>query len=693
MRWITLCGVVGVAFGATGCLEYTNPDLDAPNPPAFTQAPDQVATTSVTVEGTKDPRSDVFYCDLGDTNCCVGPDRKKVNAEFTGTDWTVQLSLTPGDNRVEFCAQDSVGHFSTINPYVVKADNQPPEPPFALLNGNYFSQQVRPVLTWKGEDTQVGDLPQGTVVQRWQIIVDQVTPSAACAAGPGAFSNQVFDFDRQDPNFAVDGDTYSYTLPVEVDSATTTARMCVDQYTWSVQSWDGVDNPSVVSTSGFYVGVAGDVNGDSLPDTAIGAPDTGTGRVFVYFGTTNLGAIGAASNRLEIAGGTGNMARFGAAVKVIPDINGDALSEVVVGVPGNGDVFVFLGDESWDEETNPITGFAAFIDGDNEFGASLDARDLNNDGVPDLLIGWPNFNAGEGRAAIVFGDGAWNTTAPPTIVASTDADIYIESAAANIDFGRSVSIPGDIDSDGLVEIVVGAPNASGQDGAVYLFSIDPTVNQYDAAMGDNDTIAGLVPETDGFVGSTLAGGLNVNDDTKPDFLVGASGFNGAVGHLYFCVATAADTATCCDIPNIGNQVGTATSVSLVGFNDRSASRAAVAAGNPSANDLDGVVKLTSWQGPNQCDFSAPQSYAGASGSDEKLGTSVDGVGDLNGDGVLDLVVGAPDFTYVATRSGRGRVITVGTNLQLTPGPTMEIDPGVLLGEPLSLGAAVGGLAQ
>ncbi|MBL8946441.1 MAG: FG-GAP repeat protein [Myxococcales bacterium] len=183
--------------------------------------------------------------------------------------------------------------------------------------------------------------------------------------------------------------------------------------------------------SGRSVCGAGDVNGDGVPDVAIGAPDAALngvpapwGRSYVVFGK----ADGSPVDLGDVAIGDGGYAidgeassdRSGTSVGGGGDVNGDGLSDVLIGAPdadpngsNSGRTYVVLGKADTDNiELADITlglgGFA--LDGeaatDGSGNSVAIAGDVNGDGVADVIIGAfdadPN-GSSSGRAYIVFG--------------------------------------------------------------------------------------------------------------------------------------------------------------------------------------------------------------------------------------------------------------------------------------------------
>ena len=101
-----------------------------------------------------------------------------------------------------------------------------------------------------------------------------------------------------------------------------------------------------------------------------------------------------------------------------------------------------------------IQGAAA----DDDSGCSVSgAGDVNGDGIDDLIIGAdaadPNGRANAGASYVVFGT---DQGFPATIDLATDADLTIQGAAADDRSGYSVSGAGDVDGDGIDDLIIGA---------------------------------------------------------------------------------------------------------------------------------------------------------------------------------------------------------------------------------------------
>ncbi len=199
---------------------------------------------------------------------------------------------------------------------------------------------------------------------------------------------------------------------------------------------------------------AGDVNGDGYSDIIIGAKGYGSnkGRAYLYTNTMSGDDIADLSF-------TGQSSiNFGVSVSTAGDVNGDGYSDIIVGATegfgANSKAFIFYGglimDNSADVTLNgPVSGFGYSVS---------TAGDVNADGYSDVIVG--STGAALGNAFIYYGGVSMNT----------GIDITLYTGISYDQFGQSVSDAGDIDGDGYAEVIIGAPGHSSNTGRAYIYS-------------------------------------------------------------------------------------------------------------------------------------------------------------------------------------------------------------------------------
>jgi hypothetical protein len=232
--------------------------------------------------------------------------------------------------------------------------------------------------------------------------------------------------------------------------------------------------------SGFSVRNAGDVNGDGLADVIVGARNalSQVGRSYVVFGKTSGNVV----NLAAVVGGTGGFvingefaADFsGTSVSSAGDVNGDGLVDLIVSANGSspasrvgaGRSYVVFGQTG----TTAINltavaggtgGFA--INGQSSSESSgrwvSGAGDVNGDGLADLIVGAPVSDpaagADAGRGYVVFGKSS-GTAIDLFDVANGVGGFVINGQAAGDQSSYAVSSAGDVNGDGLADVVVGA---------------------------------------------------------------------------------------------------------------------------------------------------------------------------------------------------------------------------------------------
>ena len=204
----------------------------------------------------------------------------------------------------------------------------------------------------------------------------------------------------------------------------------------------------------------------------------GGGRSYVVFGGPAVGDLGVLA-LANLNGKTGFKLNgestgdwSGNSVSGLGDVNGDGVADLFVGAPGRANntgrsYMVFGGagvGSSGALELSKLNGQNGFkLDGEGEgdySGWSVSgAGDFNDDGVADLLLGAYGHASGAGRSYVVFGGLAVGSSGELALSSLNGQNGFkLDGEAASDGSGWFVSAAGDINGDGVDDLLVGAPN-------------------------------------------------------------------------------------------------------------------------------------------------------------------------------------------------------------------------------------------
>lgn len=326
---------------------------------------------------------------------------------------------------------------------------------------------------------------------------------------------------------------------------------------FELSSLNGTNGFVVVGAYGTKIGLsvssAGDMNGDGIGDLLIGS-DTQT--AYVVFGGAGLGANGVLM--LEGLNGINGFALdyrggyFGTSVANAGDINGDGMSDLVIGAPPDTAVVIFgklglggngIGNFSIINGSNGLLLRCSDQQGVNQkCGQSVaGAGDVNGDGISDLVIGSPNDDNYRGKGYVIFGRAGLGGNGTLFIDQLNGSNGFILRGEPGFSIcGQSVAGVGDVNGDGIADLMIGAPNADsknmGQIGKSYIVFGR-------AGLGGNGTLElSSLDGTNGFVlngeqgldnsGSSVASAGDINSDGIADLAIGAPGSGNGTGRVY-----------------------------------------------------------------------------------------------------------------------------------------------------------------
>ena len=279
--------------------------------------------------------------------------------------------------------------------------------------------------------------------------------------------------------------------------------------------WLGFSNDQELGAS---VAAVGDVNDDGVPDAAFGSPHAS---IAVHHGGLLDVISGATHLPLWSFNGLFADGELGFSAASAGDVNHDLHDDIVVGAPfagasTEGVVTVFSGADGSTLYTK--SGQSA----NSEFGFSVSgARDIDNDGWPDFVVGAPLESAtgtAAGRVRVYSGH--------------TGSLMWTNSGSPGYHLGYSVSAISDVDGDGFADYIAGSPfgdhNSTQGAGIVRVFS-GATGNVYHSFFGDN---------TGDHLGWSVSRGGDVNNDGTPDIVAGApnastNGANSGLARVWF----------------------------------------------------------------------------------------------------------------------------------------------------------------
>ena len=321
---------------------------------------------------------------------------------------------------------------------------------------------------------------------------------------------------------------------------------------------NGFTAQGVASTdlAGLSVAGGGDFNNDGVDDVIVAAPGTSNGTVYVVFGdavtgfagTFDLGSLDGTNGFTIVGAGAGN--NLGSDVGNAGDVNDDGIADIIVGASGAnggaGVVYVIYGSgASFPAQIdagllNGTNGFAipGLAAGDGLGWSVSPAGDVNNDNVDDIIVGANNAGAGnEGAAYVVFGSNSFGSSFDLATLAGANG-FSIVTATAGQSLGFDVDGAGDVNDDGLDDLIVGAPGSvlPATDGAAYVvFGQNSSASVDVGGLTATTGIAMPAPRSGHTLGHSVSGAGDVNDDGIADVILADDfdGSNAGQGYLLF----------------------------------------------------------------------------------------------------------------------------------------------------------------
>ncbi len=440
---------------------------------------------------------------------------------------------------------------------------------------------------------------------------------------------------------------------------------------------------------------------DTINYTIADDQKTATGTITVAVPAINLNALNG-NNGFTVTGAAGNFA--GSSLSNIGDFNGDTIDDFIVGgfaadpnnINATGESYVVFGTN----QGFPANFDLSTLNGTNGFiiegfeaesfsgGAVSSAGDINGDGLKDLIIGAfasdSNSLNNSGRTYVVLGSNQPFSTRFNLANLNGNNGFVINSNQALDYSGLAVSSAGDFNNDGLDDLAVAAPAGINTFlGKVYLVygrlnGFPPAFNPTDLQWDDGI----VINHNNGLAGTTVSNAGDINGDQIDDLIIGAEQGslegNPKGGETYVLFGKDGGYQNGFSLSNLDGTNGF--TIKGDGYSVSSVS----GAGDINADGLEDIIIGVS-QSPGNNQTNAGKAYVvfgtqagftqqldlftlnGNNGfvingvePDELLGGSVKGAGDINGDKIDDLIIGASGATANGIKSAGKTYVVFGS---------------------------------
>ena len=417
---------------------------------------------------------------------------------------------------------------------------------------------------------------------------------------------------------------------------------------------------------GSIMSAVRDVDGDGHADLLIGSPEnddagTGAGKIYFLSGANMVdGSYDITQADLQILGAAAED-KAGSSISSAGDIDGDERFDILIGAPfsdfaGNasGIAYLFKGAYISNGTTSVSSADIRFY-GENPVDLAGSyvgtAGDVDDDGFDDLIIGAPYSDAGGTRSGQVYLFLGSDLTALTYSVSESYASFYGEAVYDEVKYAKGV---GDVDGDGLDDIMVGVPqnDDGGTDaGKVYLiYGSSLSGGSLPVSLSD---IAFVGEQAQDKAGFAVQGCGDINADGLEDILVSApkSDVNGTNSGKIYLITNAAMLSTSMSLSSVPRYF----------YGETAGDEAGTGLSSISDLDGDGMRELVLGAPFNsEADFQAGKAYIyyssdigfgshnlassnlsyTAEESNNYLGATILAPGDINNDGNKDLVLGA-----------------------------------------------------
>jgi len=414
---------------------------------------------------------------------------------------------------------------------------------------------------------------------------------------------------------------------------------------------------------GAKVAPAGDVNGDGFADVAVWASnyDRTRGKIYVFLGSPR----GLSDTAAWAVQGENQGDEYGHSFGTTGDVNGDGLGDFIVaaqgysppGKVGAGKAYLYLGSKqglSTEPAWKQVGHAAEELFGD----CSGRAGDINGDGLSDVVIGAYGFDHFRGAAYLFYGS-------KTSVLSNRPAWRGVGEARADW-YGYSVFSLGDVRHDGTTGLLIGAKQAAkgplnhvGKAYAYYGSQKGLSSKSSWKAVGEG--------AQDLFGWRGISAG-DVNGDGFQDVAIAAYLADGPAsdaGKVYVYEGSAKGLSTIPSWTMTGEKAGAFFGMTIGAGDFNQDGYSDLLVGSP---NYPGGGKIYLYLGGPQGLSKTPSWTAEGEKEGDQFGTYLANAGDVNGDGFPDVIVGAPFASAEGKKAGKVYLFYGGKNGQLSTYP-------------------------